>query len=87
MPFRVRATSCATCIYRKDSPLDLEALEKEVRDAHGGFDRYRICHHSETLCCRGFWNRHRDAFTIGQLAQRLGQVLMTDEEKAMEPQA
>ena len=37
---------CATCIYRKDSPLDLSLLEKQVRDPHVGFKGYRICHHS-----------------------------------------
>jgi hypothetical protein len=25
-------------------------------------------------CCAGFWRRHRDRFTLGQLAQRLGWV-------------
>ena len=78
--FKVRKTACATCIYRDDSPLDLAALEDEVADPHGGFAGHRICHHSETLCCRGFWARHKDAFTAGQLAQRLGLVRFTDDE-------
>ena len=29
---KVRASVCATCIYRTDSPLDLERLEAEIRD-------------------------------------------------------
>lgn len=32
MGFKVQLRSCATCIYRKDSPLDLKALEAEVAD-------------------------------------------------------
>ena len=76
---KVRKTACATCIYRDDSPLDLAALEREVADPHGGFAGHRICHHSETLCCRGFWVRHKDAFTLGQVAQRLGLVHFTDD--------
>lgn len=67
--------ACRTCIYRKDSPLALKALEAAIADKHGcGFSGYRICHHSEEACCRGFWNRHRDAFAAGQIAQRLGLV-------------
>ena len=28
-----------------------------------------------TACCRGFWNRHKDEFAVGQVAQRLGLVV------------
>jgi hypothetical protein len=66
---------CTTCIYRKDSPLDLSLLEERVRDhPHVGFKGYRICHHSEDVCCRGFWDYHKDEFQLGQVAQRLGMV-------------
>jgi hypothetical protein len=40
----------------------------------GFFKGHRICHHSNDVCCRGFWNRHKDHFSAGQLAQRLGAV-------------
>jgi hypothetical protein len=80
MTFRVQRTRCATCIYRKDSPLDLAALEAQVRDPHGGFRDFRICHHSEKLCCRGFWDRHKDEFQLGQIAQRLGLVEFVTED-------
>jgi hypothetical protein len=40
----------------------------------GFFVGYRICHHSEDVCCRGFWNRHSEHFTLGQIAKRLGMV-------------
>jgi hypothetical protein len=71
---RVQAKLCPTCIYRKDSPLDLEKLEDQVRDEFVGFRGYRICHHSDAACCRGYWNRHKDEFAAGQIAQRLGLV-------------
>ena len=77
--FLVRRSACATCIYRKDSPLDLEYLEDEIRDPRGGFHTYRICNHGDTACCRGFWTRHKDAFMLGQLAQRLRAVRFVDE--------
>jgi hypothetical protein len=77
--FLVQRKSCATCIYRKDSPLDLKALEAAVADKYGGFSGHRICHHSSDACCRGFWNRHKDEFQMGQVAQRLGMVTFVDD--------
>lgn len=74
--FKVQKRLCATCIYRPDSPLDLEKLEGEVACRHGGFTKYRACHHASAadVCCRGFWNAHKDDFALGQIAQRLGAV-------------
>ena len=76
MGFKVMDKPCGTCIYRKDSPLDLRGLEDQVRSPHGGFSGHRVCHHSEKGggCCRGFWNAHKDEFQAGQIAQRLGVV-------------
>ena len=55
----------------------------------GFFIGYRVCHHSqndpEGVCCRGFWNKHKDHFTNGQLAQRLGLVEMIQEKAATPP--
>jgi len=74
--FDVQAKQCATCIYRTQSPLDLTRLETEIDDPHmpGFFTAYRVCHHSESAVCAGFWARYKDRFTLGQLAQRLGWV-------------
>ena len=71
---------CATCIYRSDSSLSLKKLETDVADSHmkGYFKGYRICHHSKKVCCRGFWDKHKDDFTAGQLAQRLDVVQFVD---------
>ena len=68
------ATACSTCIYRTESGFDLEALEDQVRDPHIGFQGFRICHQSEGICCRGFWNAHKDEFPAGQISQRMGMV-------------
>jgi hypothetical protein len=76
--FKVQRRRCATCIYRKDTPLDIEKLENDVRDRYGGFKGYRICHHSKDVCCRGFWDKHKWAFQAGQIAQRLKMVAFVD---------
>lgn len=78
MTFKVQRKLCATCIYRPDSTLDLAKLENDVRDQYVGFKGHRICHHSDDVCCRGFWNAHKDEFTAGQIAQRLGLVEFVD---------
>jgi hypothetical protein len=72
--FKVQDKLCDTCIYRKDTPLDLKKLEDEVRDKYGGFRDFRICHHSEDVCCRGFWNAHANEFALGQIAQLIDAV-------------
>jgi len=77
MGFKVQATMCSTCIYKPDSPLDLEKLENDVKDRHGFFTGHRQCHHTsdgEPACCRGFWNKHKDDFQMGQIAQRFDMV-------------
>ena len=86
MTFKVRASQCSTCIYRRDSALDIEELEKQIRDPRlpGHFRGFRVCHtpkRNSGLCCRGFWNRHKDRFDAGQIAQRLGLVAFTDDRK------
>lgn len=80
MPFEVQSKQCSTCIYRKDSVLDLNKLEAEIADPFmkGFFRSYRQCHHSDSACCRGFWNHHKDHFAIGQVAQRMKGVVFVD---------
>lgn len=75
--FEVQARQCRTCIYRKDSPLNLRALEAEIADPYmeGFFAGHRVCHHSDTACCAGFWRRHKNDFAAGQVAQRLDCVV------------
>jgi len=70
---KVQDRQCETCIYRKTSTLDIKSLEAQIADPYmeGFFKGSRICHHSKDAVCRGFWNRHKDHFTAGQLAQRL----------------
>jgi hypothetical protein len=76
---RVQRKACATCVYRDDSPINVAALEARVRDPCGDFTTYRVCHHSENACCRGFWNRHKWKFPLGQIAQRLKMVEYVDD--------
>ena len=82
MGLRVQRKQCATCIYRKDSALDITKLEAQIADPRmkGHFKGSRICHHSKTAVCNGFWKRHADHFDAGQLAQRLGLVELVNDD-------
>ena len=78
---KVAAKQCKTCIYRPASPLDIRELESQVADPYmeGSFKGHRICHHFENaadddVCCRGFWDRHKNNFNLGRIAQRLNCV-------------
>lgn len=79
---QVQAHQCETCIYFKKSGFDIKDLEAQLADRYmeGHFRGFRACHHApgRSVCCRGFWDRHKDHFDGGQLAQRLGLVIVVD---------
>ena len=71
---RIRAAQCATCIYRSDSPLNLPALEDEIRDRHGHYHKARACYAvwpATDMICAGFAARHGDDCTPVQIVRRL----------------
>lgn len=78
--FKVMAKQCETCIYKPNLRWDVVKLEAPIKDRWGFFKGHRICHHSKGSCCRGFWNRYKDKFALGQIAQRLGLVVFDKEE-------
>jgi hypothetical protein len=88
MAFQVQRKQCKTCIFKVQcwSPGFLEEKLKEIKDPHMErfFVGHRICHHSGTACCAGFWARHKDDFQLGQLAQRLGLVEYVDHDNQKE---
>ena len=78
----VRKTMCSSCIYHVDVTADfVQGLEDEIKDRFGFFKSYRACHHhmDDERCCRGFWERHKDKFQLGQVAQRLNAVVFSDD--------
>lgn len=80
---QVQQRMCATCIYRKDSSLNIKELERQIADPFmkGYFKGARLCHHAPDrakVVCKGFWDRHKDKFTAGQLAQRLKCVVFVN---------
>lgn len=81
--FKVMDKQCATCIFKPGLNWRLAELLEPIRDAWGGFKGHRICHHSKGSCCRGFWNRYKNKFPVGQIAQRLGMVIYDKEERPL----
>jgi hypothetical protein len=85
---KVQAKQCDTCIFRNPGEF-LDRLLKQIADPRmaGFFEGYRECHHAKRgsgVCCRGFWNAHKDDFQAGQLAQRLGLVEFVDDQRRFE---
>lgn len=83
MLIQVQRKMCSTCIYRPRNQDSLKRLEDQIRDPkmRGFFVGFRACHHAPKesgVCCAGFWKRHKNDFTLGQLAQRLGEVEKVD---------
>lgn len=82
MSFKVQSKPCDTCIYTKNSASrkTSKQLEDEIVDKRDPrfFTGFRICHHSTSACCRSFWNKHKNNFQAGQLAQRLDCVEFVD---------
>lgn len=83
---RVQRRQCETCIFRSDSPLDLDKLLAQIADPRvpGHYKGHRICHHSEDAVCAGFWARHKNDFDLGQVAQRLDMVQLVDDDTIAE---
>lgn len=69
----VQKRMCATCIFRPHCADMLPRLLKAIADPRmpGHFKGHRVCHHSRTAVCAGFWAKHKNDFDLGQLAQRL----------------
>lgn len=87
--FKVQAKICETCIYKGGLGWRLDELLNQIRDRRmlGFFSGYRECHHAKRgsgVCCRGFWNAHKDDFASGQVAQRLGLVEFVDDNSWLE---
>lgn len=81
---KVQARQCESCIYLPRNRDMIPELERQIADRYmaGYFSGFRACHHAaKDVCCRGFWNRHKDHFTAGQLAQRLNLVQFVDVDK------
>ena len=69
LTFKVQRKLCDTCLYRDPGYQD---------DACIGGAGFLICHHSKDACCRAFWNKHKDEFQAGQIAQARGNVEFVD---------
>lgn len=76
----VQKKMCSTCIFRPHCADMLPGLLKQIEDPcmKGHFKGFRVCHHSSTACCRGFWERFKDHFDLGQIAQRLKVVAFVE---------
>ena len=84
MSFKVRKHRCKTCIFGSRVNWNLEELLDMIRDPENpeSFTSYRVCHDDQDnvpeRCCRGFWDKHRNDFLLGRVAQIAGVVKEVD---------
>lgn len=80
MALEVQRRMCATCIFRPHCADMLPRLLAQIADPRmpGHFKGHRVCHHSNTAVCAGFWAKYKDHFDLGQLAQRLDVVVLVE---------
>ena len=73
--FRVQEHPCNQCLFSTARIVDQERSDAIVKGCLDT-DRYFICHKDRKhgnhgACCRGFWDRYKNHFLAGRLAQLL----------------
>lgn len=75
----VRKTKCDQCLFTDNRIVSQKRAGDVVKDCLKR-DTYFICHKTQTedapqdMCCRGFWDQHKNNFNLGRIAQRLQAV-------------
>lgn len=76
---RVQKTKCNQCLFTKNRVVSEEVAAKIIKTALKK-DTYFNCHKTQVkglksnVCCKGFWDAHKNNFNLGRVAQRLGIV-------------
>ncbi len=74
---KIQKTKCNQCLFSKNRIVDAKRAAEVIRDALGK-DTYFNCHKAKIkgadVCCRGFWDAHKDNFNLGRIAQRLNVI-------------
>lgn len=76
---KVRKAQCDQCLFSDKKIVSAKRATDVVKGCLKK-DTYFICHKTQTedapgdMCCRGFWDRFKDNFNLGRIAQRLKMV-------------
>jgi len=68
--FRVQGSKCDQCLF-SDNKIVNDDRKEEVLRTTLKKDTFFVCHKTDDVCCKGYWDKYKDKFTVGQIAQRL----------------
>ena len=71
--FRVKTQQCNQCLF-SDNKIVNDARKEEVLRTTLKKDSFFVCHKTDDVCCKGYWDSHKNDFTVGQIAQRLNLI-------------
>lgn len=77
---KIQKTKCDQCLFTKNRIVTLERAKEAVKDILDN-DSYFCCHKSmdnNDVCCRGFWDAHKNDFSLGRLLQHLHIIIFID---------
>lgn len=76
---KVQKTKCNQCLFTKNKIVSGDRARSIVKEALQN-DTFFGCHKTQLkglksdVCCKGFWDSHKNNFKLGRLAQWAGAV-------------
>lgn len=75
----IQKAKCDQCLFTKNMVVKNNTRRTEIIKSALNNDTYFICHKSSIasngdVCCRGFWDKFKNDFNLGRIAQRLNFV-------------
>lgn len=78
---KVQKEKCNQCLFTKNMVVKNNARRTEIIKGALAKDTFFVCHKSSIakdghgdVCCRGFWDKFKNDFNLGRIAQRLNFV-------------
>lgn len=81
---KVQSKPCNQCLFTKNRIVSKERATSIVKDSLKK-DTFFVCHKSSIegdghgeVCCKTYWDRYKNQFNLGRIAQRLDVVKFVD---------
>lgn len=77
--FKIQTKQCDQCLFSRRRIVTAARFKNIIRDCTQlGNEKHFVCHKAslkgDSVCCRGFWDKYKNNFQLGQVAQRLNLV-------------
>ena len=72
---KVQKNQCNQCLFTKNRVVSkermLDVVEQTLKQ-NTYFECHKATIQKQDVCCKGYWDRYKDHFTLGRIIQRLG---------------